>query len=498
MDKKYDIVIIGSGLGGLLCGAILSKNGYSVCILEKHFQLGGNMQTFKRKGCNFSGGMHFIGAMDKDQILYKLLNYIDVADKIHVQKLDEKAFQRLCFKDEEYTYAMGMENFKNNLISYFPDERLAIETYTNKIQEIWNAIDILNLRDLSEDYASQADAVSISAYEFINSLTTNERLRSVLAATNGLYAGEKDKTPLHVHALINCFYINSAYKLDEREVTFADALAESITNKGGTIIKKQEVVNLQFDGENITAAETKDGQIYYGKNFISNIHPVSTIKLAGESNFRKAFVSRIKDLKNSVSSFGLYIVLKKNTFKDINSDVYYFNDDNVWGIDSYDSAKWPEGYVLYTTPDKDNEEYAESITILTFMKYEDVKQWENTTIGKRGDEYLAFKKEKAEKLLDLASQKFPILRETVDSYFTSTPLTYRDYTGIPEGSMYGVQKDYKNHLNSFLIPRTKIPNLFLTGQNIQMHGILGVSMCVLHTCSIFLDYNKLIGEIRNA
>jgi all-trans-retinol 13,14-reductase len=123
--------------------------------------------------------------------------------------------------------------------------------------------------------------------------------------------------------------------------------------------------------------------------------------------------------------------------------------------------------------------------------------WEHTTIGKRGDSYLKFKQEKSEKLLDVMAIKFPEIRNCIQTYYSSTPLTYRDYTGIPEGAMYGIQKDCNNHLNSFMTPRTKIPNLFLTGQNIQLHGILGVAMCALHTCSVFIDYNKLIAEIRN-
>jgi phytoene dehydrogenase-like protein len=48
MSEKYDIVIVGSGLGGLVCGAILAKQGRTVCVLEKHHQIGGNLQVFKR------------------------------------------------------------------------------------------------------------------------------------------------------------------------------------------------------------------------------------------------------------------------------------------------------------------------------------------------------------------------------------------------------------------------------------------------------------------
>ena len=57
-SEKYDVVIIGSGLGGLVCGAILTKEGQRVCIIEKNEQIGGNLQTFRRDGVTFDTGVH--------------------------------------------------------------------------------------------------------------------------------------------------------------------------------------------------------------------------------------------------------------------------------------------------------------------------------------------------------------------------------------------------------------------------------------------------------
>ncbi|HPT12003.1 MAG TPA: NAD(P)-binding protein, partial [Bacteroidales bacterium] len=69
--KQFDVIIIGSGLGGLVCGYILSKNGYKVGIFEKNNQIGGCLQTFKRKGVSFDTGMHYIGSMEEGQILHR-------------------------------------------------------------------------------------------------------------------------------------------------------------------------------------------------------------------------------------------------------------------------------------------------------------------------------------------------------------------------------------------------------------------------------------------
>ena len=93
---------------------------------------------------------------------------------------------------------------------------------------------------------------------------------------------------------------------------------------------------------------------------------------------------------------------------------------------------------------------------------------------------------------------FPGLRGKIKAYYTSTPLTYRDYTGTINGSAYGILKDYTNPLSTFISQRTRIPNLFLTGQNIGSHGILGVTIGSLLTCAEFLGLNYLIRKVNEA
>jgi len=101
-------------------------------------------------------------------------------------------------------------------------------------------------------------------------------------------------------------------------------------------------------------------------------------------------------------------------------------------------------------------------------------------------------------LLDCVEEKFPGLRKAIKSYYTATPLSYRDYIGTDDGSMYGIAKDYSNPLKTFISPRTKIPNLYLTGQNLNLHGILGATMSGLVTSVAFLGNEDIIEKIRNA
>ncbi|MCH5690259.1 hypothetical protein LWM68_42150 [Niabella sp. W65] len=135
------------------------------------------------------------------------------------------------------------------------------------------------------------------------------------------------------------------------------------------------------------------------------------------------------------------------------------------------------------------------------MRYEEVSDWAHTynRVGKehhRGVAYERFKEEKAQVLLRLIGDRFPLIPANVKRYYTSTPLTNRDYIGDAEGSMYGIQKDYRDPLQTMISPRTKIPNLFLTGQNLNLHGILGTSLSAVLTCITLTGDESLLDRIR--
>jgi monoamine oxidase len=106
---KYDVVITGSGLGGLQCAYILSHEGYNVCLIEKNPQLGGCLQTFRRNNIVFDTGMHYIGGMDEGQVLNNFFRYFKLSGKLKLRKLDENAYDIVRFGGKEYKFAMGYE-----------------------------------------------------------------------------------------------------------------------------------------------------------------------------------------------------------------------------------------------------------------------------------------------------------------------------------------------------------------------------------------------------
>nr|MBP6648475.1 all-trans-retinol 13,14-reductase [Bacteroidia bacterium] len=83
-------------------------------------------------------------------------------------------------------------------------------------------------------------------------------------------------------------------------------------------------------------------------------------------------------------------------------------------------------------------------------------------------------------------------------YYVATPLSYRDYIGNDDGSLYGVSKDYRNPLKTFISPRTKLPNLYLTGQNLNLHGVLGTAVSGIITSSVFIGIDEMVRRLRDA
>lgn len=491
-------------MGGLICGNILIKEGYSVCILEKNKQIGGCLQTYVRDRVIFDSGVHYLGGLDKGQNLYQIFKYLGLIDKLKLQKMDEDVFDKIIIDNDEteYDYAQGYENFIEKLLVHFPDEEEAIRKYCEKIQDICYRFPLYNLRS-GGTYDEKASVLEIDTKTFIESLTTNAKLQAVLAGNNALYAGQPGKTPLYVHALILNSYIESSWKCIDGGSQIAKIIAKNIREYGGVIQRHAEVNRIVEEDGMVKFVELADGSRIYGKQFISNMHPVKTLEMTETELIRTAYRKRLKGLENSISSFTVNIVFKKNSFKYFKHNYYCHKAGCVWTVADYTEENWPLGYALFMPATSRSGEYAEAMTLLTYMKYDEVKQWEhsfNTVSSEedRGEEYEAFKKSKAEKLLDSVEKKFPGLRSHIQSYYTASPLSYRDYIGNDDGSLYGIVKDYKDPLRTFISPRTKLPNLYFTGQNLNMHGILGSAMSGLVTCSAFMGNDTIIEKIRNA
>ncbi len=502
MKEHYDVVIVGSGMGGLVAANILAREGRSVCVLEKNNQYGGNLQTFVREKTIFDTGVHYLGGLSEGQNLYRYFDYLDILDGLDLKQLDKDGFDIITFDGDEteYPHAQGYENFENSLIGQFPDEAPAIRAYTAKLRETCEKFPLYNLK-LGKPYYENSNMFEFPVKKYIDSLTRNEKLKAVLAGSNLLYAGDEDKSPLYVHALSVNSYIESAYRCANGGSQITKMLVRKLKEHGGEAYNHQEVVRFDVEDKKVVSVRTGKGNVVRGDVFISNIEPKTTVKLVGETHFRKSYCNRIGDIENTISAFSIHMVLKPRSFKYLNKNYYHFKDYNaVWNGHKYTMESWPETYMVSMGVRKDQDEWTDQLTAISYMRFEEVEPWAetfNTVAHKndRGETYEEFKSIKTEVFIKEIEKKFPNIRECIQSIHTSTPLSYRDYIGCHRGSMYGSVKDVANPLKSFISPRTRIPNLLFTGQNLNMHGILGVTISGVLTCSELLGGEYLINKI---
>lgn len=503
-SKEYDIVIIGSGMGGLLCADILSREGFRVCVLEKNKQIGGCLQTFVRDKTIFDSGVHYIGGLGPGQNLFQIFKYLGIIDKLKLQKLEEDCFDKIMIGDEQkdYVFAQGYENFISHLVKDFPGEEKAIRKYCDVIRDICSRFPLYNLRD-GGDFSEKTSVIELAVKPFIESLTNNQLLREVLVGNSMLYVLDGEKTPFYVHAMILNSYIESSWKCVDGGSIIARLMAKNIRAHNGVIITKARVDEIIVEKGMATSVRLENDQIIKAKRIISNIHPAITLKLAKTDIIRHSYRQRLESMENGIGGFQVNIVFKKNSFP-YNKHNYYFKPlGHAWDMAHHTEDNWPLGYALFFSASSKSETFADSLTILACMRFSEVERWAgsfNTVADEndRGEEYDAFKQGKAELLIDLAEKKFPGLRNHILNYYTSTPLTYRDYIGSSDGSMYGIVKDAANPMKTFISSRTKVPNLFLTGQNLNLHGVLGTAMSGLVTCASVLESEEIIKKIRNA
>lgn len=504
MEVKYDLIVVGSGLGGLACGAIFAKEGKKVLVLERNKQIGGNLQTYARDKVIFDSGVHYVGGLDKGQNLYQIFKYLGIMDKLKLRKLDDDVVDAIVFHDNPkkiYKHAQGYDRYIKNLVTDFPEEEPAIRKYCDELQRVCTKFPLYKLK-MGESFEKN-DVLGIDTRTFIESLTTNVRLQNVLGGSNLLYAGESYKTPFYVHALIINSYIESSYRFVDGGSQIARLLTKKIREAGGDVKTHKQVTRLVEQNGKVEFLECEDGTRYFGDIFISNAHPSKTLDLVQSDLIKKAYRNRIKGLSNTISVFSINIVMKKNSFKYLNHNYYFFGQEDVWTIIENGPDQWPGGFALYFSASSKQNGYAEGVTLLAYMRYEEMEKWKdtfNTVLDEksRGEDYERFKKEKAEILINYADQALPGLKVSIASYYVSTPLTVRDYIGSDDGSLYGISKDYRDPLKTFISPRTKIPNLLLTGQNLNMHGVLGVAMSAIVTSAEVFGMEYLLDKIKDA
>lgn len=441
--------------------------------------------------------MHYLGSLNEGQILNKLFKYFNILDDLKLKRMDENVFDRFIIGESQIDYPMGWESFEEKMRKYFPSEQKAIADYISLIKTVSDSQAIYNLQPAGDYDIRLNPFLEQGIYPAVKKITANPDLQNALTALNFVYAGDKNTSSVYTHALINNYYIQSAWRLKGGSGQIADLLSANIKKNGGDVFTEKEVSGFVFKDDKLCGVELKNGENVFAEKVISNIHPALTVKMIPDGMVRKSFRNRLTALSNTISVFGLHLRLKPGKVPYLNHNLHFYKNKNVWPVSGYNEEKWPAFYYLNTPAPENESEFTNCISIYSYMHFGELEKWASLQRNERGEDYYAWKMQKANLLIEEASKQLTELRGNIVDWIAATPLTYRDYIGTPDGAMYGTLRDYHDPMASYVFPRTKIPNLFFTGQNINLHGMLGVSISALLTCGEIVGIDKLIKEINN-
>ena len=463
---KYDVIVIGSGMGGLICARQLAQSGRSVLVLERQHQPGGCLQSYHRGSMEFDTGLHYVGGLAEGQPLHDAFSQLGLL-KLPWQRLDADGFDQITIGRQTYPLAEGFDRFADTLSGYFPQERQALQQFVDMLRHL----------------PSFEDSSHVNAYDYLTTLFHDALLVNILSATAMKMELRRESLPLFNFAHSLSSYVQSSWRLKGSGNLIVNSLISDIKAAGGEVCCGAEVRRLDEAGGSIVAARCPNGRVFEGRLFISDVHPQLTFGWLKDSTLLKGvFRRRINALENTFGIFTVSLVLKPGVLPYFNHNKYVYRKANVWTF--AEEVDGVGGVMVSARVPDDGTQFVRQVDLLTPMPWEVCRHWEDTTRGRRGQIYEMQKDRLADECIWLAERVIPGLAEMVERRYTSTPLTWRDYTLSPCGSAFGVRKDCRMPLMTMLSPKTPIPNLLLTGQSLVLHGLEGVTRTAFNTLNL--------------
>lgn len=490
-------IIIGAGPSGLFTAAILAKEGYEVTVIEKNQIIGGGLQSFKRFGETFDIGMHAIGGLEKGGNVRAICNWLGITDKINFREIPS---DHIYIQEDGNTYEIvrGRMNFTDRIISYFPEQSAGIKEYIKEIYRIAGEINVFNLKESNSLFLNFGKDYLLPANKLIEKYISDRRLQSILAWMNTFYSGVKDVTPAYIHAILQVLYIEGSQGFVGGSIKFAELLEDFIKAHGGHIVKGHPVKKIETQNSQVLSITIDNGEKYSADCYVSSIDPTFLITTLDKPNvLPRTYRERIESSPVSYSAFSVFLKLKPQTIPCINYSGYIYKSYNTfWQFsDENEDSSYPQGLVYSTQPENKDDKWARKMVITSPILWSSVQKWESTQIGNRGAEYKKWKEDYCNKILDIMEDVIPDIRNCIEAINTASPLTIRDYYNTKHGNLSGFVRDC-NHIEQTILPvNTKLQNLYLTGQNNNIHGFCGVALTAMLTCEAVLNCNNLIERI---
>jgi len=343
--------------------------------------------------------------------------------------------------------------------------------------------------------------------ETLSEITSNQKLISVLCGQYGDYGLPPSKSSFIIHAMVVRHYLSGGFFPIGGSSQVADTIIPVIGKSGGTVLVSAEVSEILIEKNKAVGVKMADGKEFRADNIVSGAGILNTYnKMIPKTIFDKNKLgNQLQKIKPSAAHIALYIGLNGSpeSLKLPKANYWVYpkncNHDEVFEnyVKDYNN-EFPVVYISFPSakdPDWSNRYPGKStIDIITVIPYDIFQKWEDARWKKRGGDYDELKEKLSQRLLEALFKMEPHLRDKVDYYELSTPITTRHFVNYDKGEIYGLDHTPDRFEHRFLNPRTPIKNLWLTGQDIVTAGIGGALSSGLITASA-IGKKNYIGKI---
>ncbi len=508
-ENTYDVIIIGSGIGGLSCAALLALRGKRVLVLEKHFKIGGWTHTFRRKDYEWDVGIHYIGQVHNPRSPIRKLFDIISDGNLKWTKMDDN-YDRIIFPDRSYDFVAPRARFVENMISYFPKEEKAILTYMNLLDDVAKSsrsyfsqkalsgiLDTLSYPFMTRKFFKYSDRTTL---DILSEITSDKRLIGVLTGQWGDYGLPPGRSSFAMHAFVARHYLNGGNYPSGSSRKIAETISDLIEKNNGELAVNANVSSIKLHKGKAIGVEMINGEIIEANKIISNAGVINTFRnLIPNKNTLKHSFKYINNVKQTESYVCLHLGIDR-PFKDLG-----IKNTNLWIYPEYDHDKsvdkfldnssldFPVLYISFPSA-KDglwNENNPDKMTMeaITISRWNWYKQWQEEKWKKRSEQYKKDKNELSQRILKIVEKHVIGIRNNIKHQELSTPLTVRDLANYQKGEMYGLDHSPMRFRQKWLRPQSKIENLFFVGQDITTVGVSSALFSGLLTASSVLGKN---------
>lgn len=494
MENHFDLIVIGSGIGGLTVASIYSQfKKKKVLVLERHFKLGGFTHTFRREGkYEWDVGIHYLGNMQEGSHLRKLMDLV-TGKKVTFNKMPH-VFEKFIYPSFQFELPSTESEFKEKIKNLFPEEIQGIEKYFKDIKETANWFGKYTItksssklaKDISEFINSFGkDPSAITTQEYLDKTFHNPKLKTILVSQWGDYGLPPAKSSFVIHALIATHYLNGGYYPDGTSRKIAEAVKEIVESHGGQLLinnKVTEIIIQNGKAIGVKTIEKKSGQEeekeYFAPIIVSNAGAYTTYMSLIPKSINIPFREELNSMQKAPTSVVLFLGFNKDPRE------YGFYGENYWIYDyeDHNEAYENRNRILEGKPSmvylsfpslKDTKAVGHTGELISIVDYEPFTPWKDKEWKKRGDDYMALKEKISQGMISLVAKHFPKFPELIAYKELSTPLSNEEFTGHPYGSIYGLPCTVERFSKKWLGTKTPIENLYLTGADVLTPGIAG-------------------------